>query len=61
MRPTTQAVLKILLNKYIPAFGKMKKVLSDQGIQFQSEVWHQTLRENGIKTVLTAIRHPQGN
>ena len=39
----------------------MKKVLSDQGVQFQSEVWHQTLRENGIKTILTAIRHPQGN
>ena len=33
MRPTTKLVLKILLQKYIPAFGKMKKVLSDQGVQ----------------------------
>ena len=50
MRPTTKVVLKILLQKYIPLYGKMK-VLSDQGVQFQSEKWERTLRENGIQPV----------
>ena len=53
MRPTTNVVLKILLQKYIPLYGKMKKILSDQGVQFQSEKWERTLRENGIQPVLT--------
>ena len=61
MRPTTKAVLKILLQKYIPIHGKMKRILSDQGVQFQSEVWNRILRENGIQPILTSIRHPQGN
>ena len=39
----------------------MKKILSDQGVQFQSEMWEKTLKENGIQPVLTSIRHPQGN
>ena len=61
MRPTTKVVLKILLQKYIPLYGKMKKILSDQGVQFQTEKWERTLRENGIQPVLTSIRHPKGN
>ena len=61
MRPTTKVVLKILLQKYIPTYGKMKKILSDQGVQFRNEIWERTLRENGIQPVLTYIRHPQGN
>ena len=61
MRPTTKVVLKILLQKYILAYCKMKKVLSDQEMEFQSEVWEKTLRENGIQPVLTSVRHPQGN
>ena len=61
MRPTTKVVLKILLQKYIPTYGRIKKILSDQGVQFQSEKWERMLRENGIQPVLTSIRHPQGN
>ena len=53
MRPTTKVVLKILLQKYIPAYGKMKTVLIDQGVQFQSDVWGKILRENGTQPVLT--------
>ena len=38
----------------------MKRILSDQGVQFQSQVWHKTIRENGIQPILTAIKHLQG-
>ena len=61
LQPTTKAVLKILLQKYIPMYGKMKRILSDQGVQFQSIVWNRVLRENGIQPILTSSRHPQGN
>ena len=30
-RPTTMAVLSVVLNKYIPKYGPVKKILSDQG------------------------------
>ena len=52
---------QVLLQKYIPTYGKMKKVLSDQGVQFQSKKLERTLRENGIQPILSSVRHPQGN
>lgn len=57
VRPTGKAVLKIIGNTYISRYAKMKQILSDQGMQFQSEVWYWRLTENDI---LTSIRHPQG-
>ena len=33
-RPTTAAVLNVILNKYIPKYGHVKKNLSDQVKQF---------------------------
>lgn len=59
--PTTKAVLKAVLEKYIPTVGPIKKILSDQGKQFQNKVWHDTLQAQGIQPILTAIRRPQGN
>ena len=35
----------------------MKKVLSDQVVQFQSEKWERTLRENGIQPVPVSYTH----
>ena len=61
MRPTTKAVLTILLQKYIAKHGKMKRILSDNGVQIQSDVWNRILRENGIQPILTSFRHLQGN
>lgn len=60
-RPTTKTVLKIILTKYIPKYGRIQKILSDQGKQFQNKLWGETLIQNGIKPILTSIRHPQGN
>lgn len=37
------------------------KIFSDQGIQFQSELWYLTLADNEIQPVLTSVRHLQGN
>ena len=40
---------------------QVKRILSDQGKQFQNVRWSTTLETNGIQPILTAIRRPQGN
>ena len=52
MQPTMKAVLKILLQKYIPIYGKMKRILSDPGVQFQSDVWNSVLVKCTVKFCL---------
>ena len=49
------------MEKYIPKYGHVKKILSDQGTQFQNKKWKAELEKRGIQAVLTAIRRPQGN
>lgn len=39
----------------------MKRILSDQGIQFQNTEWNNIIGEDNIQPILTSIRHPQGN
>ena len=60
-RPTTKSVLNVILRKYVPKYGQIKKILSDQGKQFQNKAWTETLTQHGIQPVLTSIRHPLGN
>ena len=55
-RPTTAAVLNVVLNKYIPKYGHVKKILSDQGKQFTNRKWQSELEKHNIQTVVTAIR-----
>ena len=58
---TTQSSLKCIIDKYIPECGKPKRILSDNGTQFTSPKWRNTLEEQGINVVLGSIRHPQSN
>lgn len=60
-RPTMKSVLNVITQKYIPKYGKMDKVLTDQGKQFGNKLWKDALTRQGIKPVLTSIRHPQTN
>lgn len=39
-RPTTKAVLSVLLNKYISEHGRVKRVSSRQANQFLNELWY---------------------
>lgn len=60
-RQTTDAVLNVILNKYIPKYGNVEKILTDQGKQFQNRRWHEELEKHNIQAILTSIRRPQGN
>lgn len=60
-KATADATIRCLINDYIPKYGKPTSVLSDQGTQFTSGKWARALKGNGIKKIITAIRHPQAN
>ena len=59
-RAKCEATIKKIY-KFINNIGKQQKILSDRGTQFTSKKWKEALKERGIKTILTLIRHPQAN
>lgn len=60
-RAITLASLDKIINKYIPECGKFKRILSDNGTQFTSQKWKDSLEAQGIKVVYSSVRHPQSN
>ncbi|KAF4514061.1 UNVERIFIED_CONTAM: hypothetical protein B566_EDAN018824 [Ephemera danica] len=60
-RPTTQAILQKIINHYIPSFGKMLAILSDNGTQFKSKQWKKVLESEKIKIKYTSSYHPASN
>lgn len=57
-KATTDAVLKKMINEYIPDCGKFTRILSDNGSQFTPNRWKVELEKLGIKVVYSSIRHP---
>ena len=54
-RETTRAALCKLLHKYIPEMGKPKRVLADNGTQFESPIWSCELQRAGIRPVFLRL------
>lgn len=57
----TRTILKKLEDHYFPNIGKPTRILSDQGTQFTSRKWSQTLISANVQPVFCSVRHPQGN
>lgn len=60
-RATTVIILNRLVKEQFPEVGKPKRILSDNGTQFTSRRWKNTLEEWGIKVIFTSTYFPQGN
>ena len=60
-KATTAMSLKKIVDNYIPECGKPDRLLSDNGTQFTSAKWKNTLEKEGIKVIYSSIRHPQSN
>ena len=60
-KATTQKVLNIILNNYIPEVGKPETIITDHGTQFKGKKWRITLLTEGIKTYKTSVYHPSSN
>ena len=58
---TANTVSEALLQHVIPYFGTPRRLLSDRGREFVSEIWTKLLRSLGIQRVLTSPYHPEGN
>ena len=59
-KPSARNCLK-KLDLFIELCGKPKRVLSDHGTQFTSNVWQEGIKRRGIQPILSSIRHPQSN
>ena len=60
-RATVRVTLNKIFSKFIQKFGKPKRILSDHGTQFTSNLWKTELEANGIQVLYSSIRHPQSN
>ena len=54
-------VSEALMCHVIPYFGTPRRLLSDRGREFISDIWTKLLRSLGIQQVLTSPYHPEGN
>ncbi|KAF4530556.1 hypothetical protein B566_EDAN018280 [Ephemera danica] len=57
-KSTTIAILRKILNDYIPIFGKPNSVLTDCGSQFKSKRWRDAMSQEQIKIKYTSPYHP---
>ena len=58
---TANTVNEALLRHVVPYFCTPRRLPSDQGREFVSEIWSKLLRSLGIQWVLTSPYHPEGN
>lgn len=61
VRATAAATIDKIFKDYIPKYGKVKKILCDQGTQFTSKKWQKKVQDEGIQLIFTSVRHPQCN
>jgi len=60
-RATTNIILKKVLGDYLPKFGPIQRILTDNGTQFNNSRWKEQLGQNGIKAIFTTTYHPESN
>ena len=58
---TANTVSEALMHHVIPYFCAPRRLLSDRGREFISDVWTKLLHSLGIQQVLTSPYHPEGN
>uniref|UniRef100_A0A2S2PES7 RNA-directed DNA polymerase n=1 Tax=Schizaphis graminum TaxID=13262 RepID=A0A2S2PES7_SCHGA len=60
-KATTVTILKKVTEDYLPRFGPIKQILTDNGTQFQNNKWKNRLKELGIHVYYTTTYNPEGN
>ena len=58
---TTNKVLNIVTQQYIPDLGVPKSIITDHGTQFRGRKWKETLMDLGVRTYKTSVYHPNSN
>lgn len=60
-KATTDAILNKIVQDYIPTFGSIQKILTDNGTQFTSRKWTEELKKLGVKAIFTTSYYPESN
>ena len=58
---TANTVSEALMHHVIPYFSTPRRLLSDRGMEFISDIWTKLLCSLGIQQVLTSPYHPEDN
>ena len=58
---TASTVSEALLQHIVPYFGTPRRLLSNRGREFISDIWTQLLHTLGIQQIVTSPYHPEGN
>ena len=53
--------MEIFINNVFSQFGLPEKLMTDRGVQFDTEFFTEICRLLGIKTSMTTAFHPQAN
>ena len=59
--PTAQEAAKLFLRLVIRQHGIPRKIITDRGTQFESELWYAVMGLLGSKVALATTHHPQTN
>jgi len=60
-RATTENILKKMTKDYIPKYGPVKQLLTDNGTQFNNTKWYDQLQCMRVKPLYTTTYHPESN
>ena len=58
---TAEGTANIATNQYIPIWGCLRSVLSNNGLQFSSKLSRAVYKLHGIRTIATRSYHRNGN
>jgi len=58
---TTESVVNIFVDNWIARFGVPKRLITDQGRQFESNIFNDLLNRLGSQRIKTTAFHPQSN
>lgn len=60
-KATAEIILNRIKKHYLPKYGPINRILTDNGTQFHSTKWREQLKQLGIKASVTTTYHPEGN
>ena len=61
MHPTAEEAAKLFVKLVVRQHGVPRKIITDRGTQFESELWHEVVAMLGSKVALASTHHPQSN
>ena len=59
--PTAEEAAQLFLRLVVSLHGIPEKIITDQGTQFESQLWHELVQQLGSRVAIATTHHPQSN